>query len=87
MLSVPYVRVHLGHLSESRCVTGLLCVCSVYATHAATYDSNLVICFVIMSHRSTFVKKVVRPSGLVQPKTRMPTASGKVAGDCCWPTR
>jgi len=38
-----------------------------------------------MSHRPTIVKpppKVIRPSGLVQPKTRMPTAVGKVAGIC-----
>jgi len=36
-----------------------------------------------MSHRPTIVKpppKVIRPSGLVQPKTRMPTAVGKVSG-------
>jgi len=36
-----------------------------------------------MSNRPTIVKpKVVRPSGLLQPKTRMLTAVGKVTGTC-----
>jgi len=36
-----------------------------------------------MNNRPTIVKpKVIRPSGLAQPKTRMPTAVGKATGNC-----